>query len=237
MEQDNTENLDCLFQLGGSSGGAGPKILTEIDSENWIIKFPSSYDSPDIGLHEYEYSLCAKACGIDMSRTHLFDSKKCAGYFGTKRFDRRQAASGTQRIHMVSASGMLETPYRVPNLDYNQLMRLTILLTGDMREAEKMFSLMCFNVFAHNRDDHSKNFSFLYDENVQRWKLAPAYDLTYSNSIGGQHATTVDGEGMQPKMDNLLAVAKKAGLDIRKARMRAEEIQEIVMDQLGRYLQ
>lgn len=236
LEQDHTENLDCLFQLGGSSGGARPKILTEIDSESWIIKFPSSYDSPDIGLQEYEYSRCAKACGIDMSQTRLFDSKKCAGYFGTKRFDRSQTAKGTQRIHMVSASGLLETSHRIPNLDYNQLMRLTILLTGDMQEVEKMFNLMCFNIFAHNRDDHSKNFSFLYDEKQQRWKLAPAYDLTYSNSIGGEHATTVDGEGKQPGMDHLLAVAKKAGIDSRKARKRAEEIQEIVMDRLRKYL-
>ena len=37
-------------------------------------------------------------------------------------------------------------------------------LTGDYDEIEKMFRLMCFNVFSHNRDDHSKNFSFLYDD-------------------------------------------------------------------------
>lgn len=25
--------------------------------------------------------------------------------------------------------------------------------------------LMCFNVYAHNRNDHSKNFTYSYDEN------------------------------------------------------------------------
>lgn len=28
--------------------------------------------------------------------------------------------------------------------------------------------LMCFNVFAHNRDDHSKNFTFLYREPAKK---------------------------------------------------------------------
>lgn len=57
---------------------------------------------------------------------------------------------------------------------------------------------MCFNVYAHNRDDHSKNFTYLYDEDECSWKLSPAYDLTYSNSIGGEHATTVNGNGVNP---------------------------------------
>ena len=35
---------------------------------------------------------------------------------------------------------------------------------------------MCFNVFAHNRDDHSKNFTYLYNETEDRWHLSPAYD-------------------------------------------------------------
>lgn len=63
---------------------------------------------------------------------------------------------------MLSVSALLETSHRVPNLDYNVLMNLTMQLTNDYAEIEKLFRLMCFNVFAHNRDDHSKNFSFLY---------------------------------------------------------------------------
>ena len=83
-----SEKLDELFIMGGSSGGARPKILTTINSEEWIIKFPSSYDSPEIGEQEYNYAVCAKECGIDMTEIHLFPSEKCNGYFGTKRFDR-----------------------------------------------------------------------------------------------------------------------------------------------------
>lgn len=236
LEENFTDDLDSLFHLGGSSGGARPKILTEIDSEDWIIKFPSSYDDNNIGLQEYEYSLCAKACGIEMSEVRLFDSKECDGYFGTKRFDRSLLDGKKRRTHMVSVSGMLETSHRLPNLDYNQLLKLTMLLTNDIQEVRKMYSLMCFNVFAHNRDDHSKNFSFLYNERKQRWQLAPAYDLTYSNSIGGEHATTIDGEGKTPSISNILSVAKKAGLNLNESKQRAEEIREIVNNRLGKYL-
>ena len=93
---------------------------------------------------------------------------------------------------------------------------------------------MCFNVFAHNRDDHSKNFSFLCHDG--RWTLAPAYDLTYSNSIGGEHATSVNGNGRDPEVKDLLAVASKAGLNKTWAEETAEEIKETVNAELRCYL-
>ncbi len=93
---------------------------------------------------------------------------------------------------------------------------------------------MCFNVFAHNRDDHSSNFSFLCENGT--WRLFPAYDLTYSNSLGGKHATTVAGEGKNPTMKGILAVGKTAGLRESVARAIAERIQETVNERLAAYL-
>lgn len=107
--------------------------------------------------------------------------------FGTRRFDRALKEDGKERrIHVISAAGLLETSHRDLTLDYDILMKACLKLTGDFQEIEKLYRLMCFNVFAHNRDDHAKNFSFLYDEPEKRWKLSPAYDLTYSHSIGGR---------------------------------------------------
>ncbi len=140
------------------------------------------------------------------------------------------------RRHMVSVSGLLETSHRIPNLDYELLMRLTMMLTKDITECEKLYRLMCFNVFAHNRDDHSKNFSYIYLEDENRWVLSPAYDLTYSSSLNGEHATTINGNGVNPGINDLLEVAKKAGLDIKAARAAAEDIRECVKDNLGEYL-
>lgn len=221
LESQNSDNLDELFQLGGSSGGARPKILTSINNEDWIIKFPSSTDPKNIGEKEYQYSLCAKDCGINMTETKLFPSKICSGYFGIKRFDRKNG----KKVHMVSVSGLLETSHRLPNLDYNLLMKLTLELTRNYEDIEQLFRLMCFNVFAHNRDDHSKNFSFLYDDNKKEWHLSPAYDLTYSSSFNGEHATTINGEGKQPSLDNILTVAKNIGLNEKFAKDIALDIQ------------
>jgi len=231
---ERSRDLDVLFLLGGSSGGARPKILTKIDGEDWIIKFPSSYDSSDIGQIEYNYSLCAKKCGVQMTETRLFPSKQCAGYFGTKRFDRLETKMGQPlRIHTLSASALLEVSHRVPSLDYNSLMKLTLELTKDYSEVEKMYRLMCFNVFAHNRDDHSKNFSFLYCYSQNKWKLAPAYDLTYSSSIGGEHATSVNGNGLNPSIADIYAVADKIGIAKTKAREIAEQVEQAVREEFG----
>ena len=222
LELQNSENLDELFKLGGSSGGARPKILTFVDNEAWIIKFPSSSDPKNIGEKEYQYSLCAKDCGINMTETRLFPSKICSGYFGIKRFDRKNG----KKVHMVSVSGLLETSHRLPNLDYNTLMKLTLELTRNYQDIEQLFKLMCFNVFAHNRDDHSKNFSYLYDDIKEEWHLSPAYDLTYSFSFNGEHATTINGEGKNPTLNDILAVAKNIGLKEKLAKDIASDIQE-----------
>ena len=235
LQTDTSEKLDYLFAKGGSSGGAKPKILPRIDNEDWIIKFPSSEDSKDVGRQEYDYALCAKECGIEMEEVRLFPSEKTQGYFGTKRFD-RVAEGENGKIHMISAAAILETSHRIPNLDYDILMKLTLQLTKSMEECEKLYRLMCFNVFAHNRDDHSKNFSYIYRDREKRWILSPAYDLTYSNSIGGEHATTVNGNGVDPGMEDLLSVAKKIGIGMAKARKTAAKIQECVHERLRDYL-
>ena len=222
LESQNSDNLDELFKLGGSSGGARPKILTKINGEDWIIKFPSSQDPKNIGEQEYMYSLCAKNCGIKMSETRLFESNICSGYLGIKRFDRENS----KKVHMVSVSGLLETSHRLPNLDYNILMKLTLELTKNYQDIEQLYRLMCFNVFAHNRDDHSKNFSFLYDENKKEWHLSPAYDLTYSSSFNGEHATTINGEGKTPSLEDILAIAKNIGIKEKQARDIALDIKD-----------
>ncbi len=235
LKTELSDNLDYLFAKGGSSGGARPKILTRFENEDWIIKFPSSDDGKDIGKQEYDYALCARECGLEMEKVKLFPSEKTEGYFGTRRFD-RTGEGEAGKVHMVSAAGLLETSHRIPNLDYEILMRLTLQLTKSMEECEKLYKLMCFNVFAHNRDDHSKNFTFMYREPDKTWVLSPAYDLTYSSSIGGEHATTVNGNGLNPGMDDILAVAEKIGLNTARAKKTAADIKECVSEMLGEYV-
>lgn len=214
LNTEYTEELDVLYRLGGTSGGARPKILTEIDGEEWLIKFPAHVDGKEAGRMEYDYSICARRCGIEMTETRLFSSEVCQGYFGTKRFDRRRGADGkTERVHMLTAAALLEADFEQPCLDYHSLMKLTKILTRENKDdVENMFRRMCFNVFAHNRDDHAKNFTFLYEEETDSWRLAPAYDLTYSSTYYGEHTTSVDGNGANPGTEELLAVGRAAGM-------------------------
>lgn len=223
LKTDNSEDLDTLFAMGGSSGGARPKVFTEIDGEGWIVKFPSSHDPQDIGAQEFRFSQMAAGCGIEMSETRLLPSEICEGYFATKRFDRVEADDHpVRRLHMVSAGGLLETSHRIPNLDYDQLLRLTLQLTGDMSEVERMFRLMVFNVAIGNRDDHAKNFSFLFDG--ERWRLSPAYDLTSNPGMNGEHATTVNGKGCDIEVSDMTEVGKRAGIKASKTRSIVDDV-------------
>ena len=198
-----TENL---FRIGGSSGGTRPKIFKKIDGENWIIKFKANVDPDDIGKQEFNIMNLAQKAGLDVPAHKLFNDK----YFGVKRFDRK--ADG-EKVFMISASGLLDADYNQPVLDYSDLLALTAKLTRNMVEVEKMFRLMVFNVFINNTDDHAKNFAFLYDG---VWHVAPAFDLT--QTVGTwEHATSVNGKGIDFTGADMLSLAYKVGIPERHA--------------------
>ena len=237
LNTEYSDKLDELYRLGGTSGGTRPKIMTTINGEEWIIKFPAHVDGKDTGKMEYDYSCCARQCGITMSETRLFPSNKCEGYFGTKRFDRIVDKTGKKRIHMLTAAALLELDFEQPSLDYHSLMKLTKILTRDNPEdLRNMFRRMCFNVYAHNRDDHSKNFTYLYYEEKDCWRLSPAYDLTYSNTYYGEHTTTVDGNGRNPGEKEILAVGVSAGMEKAECKKIMNQSADCVKQILGKYL-
>lgn len=219
LQGESGEVFEELLRLSGSSSGARPKIVAQVSADkksiihgeqelapgysHWMIKFPSSQDAKDIGAIEYAYSLMAKAAGIAMPETHLFRTKR-SRYFGAKRFDR----DGSRRIHMHSLSGLIHADHRTPSLDYDLILSVTMRLTRDVEEVEKVFRLACFNVLAHNRDDHAKNFSFLLNARNE-WVFAPAYDLVFSYGPGGEQSTLVMGEGKNPGVEHLLRLGKQ----------------------------
>ncbi len=236
QEHDDDQFVDDLLAMNGSSAGARPKALVTLlkqgfqpsnilspSHEDWIIKFTSSIDPSDIGPIEYAYHLMAKAAGLDVPTARLFKSKKNRGYFGVKRFDH----DGVNRFHMHTVSGLLHVDHRIPSLDYETLIKATMWLTKDMRECEKQFCHAVFNVLAHNRDDHAKNFSFLMDTHGD-WHVSPAYDLTFSMGPGGEHCTTVMREGKQPGLTHLLKLAEVAGIEKANALVVIDQVRDAV---------
>lgn len=220
LQGDISLAIDELYEMGGSSGGARPKILVGYHPktqhlihgteslpegyEHWIIKFPSSNDTADSAEIEYAYHKMALAGGIAMNPCALFKTASGKVFFGTKRFDRTENG----RLHLHSAAGMLNDNFRYSTMDYGNLMDATFRLERDVAGHEKILKIAAFNVFVHNRDDHSKNISYLMDS-AGNWQLAPAYDLTYSNSSHGMHSTTVAREGIYPGKSHLLELAKE----------------------------
>ena len=231
-----------LIALNGSSAGARPKALIGVDDKRehiihgvhdlpsgyapWMVKFPNSQDGLDAGAIEYVYALMAKEAGIAMPDVHLFQAERGAGYFAIKRFDR----DGDKRYHMHTACGLLHSDFRTPSLDYEDLIALTGMLTRDVREVEKLYKQAVFNVLAHNRDDHSKNFSYLMDSQGG-WKLSPAYDLTFSSGPRGEQSMMVMGEGKNPDTRHLLKLADEAKIK----KDRALEIIETTKSSLSKW--
>jgi serine/threonine-protein kinase HipA len=230
------EVFEELLRLSGSSAGARPKIVAQVSAdkrkiihgqptlkpgyEHWMIKFANSQDPRDIGAIEYAYSLMAKDAGINVPETHLFRTKK-RGYFGVKRFDRQ----GDRRVHMHSLSGLIHADHRTPSLDYSMLLRVVLVLTKNISEAENAYALACFNVLAHNRDDHAKNFSFLMNDS-HAWTFAPAYDLTFSEGPAGEQSTMVMGDGKNPGPEQLRLLGKE--YDLKNAPGILANVQEAV---------
>ena len=214
------EVLPVLAAAGGSAGGARPKVVVGVRDDEiiagdqdlpdgfdaWLIKFSAESDGTDAGRVEHAYLAMAAAAGIDVPASRLFVIDDGRAYVGLRRFDR---SAGNRRKHMLTLSGLLHATHRAPSVDYGALLTVAARLTQDYQAVVEAFRRMVFNVAAHNRDDHTKNFSFLMDRAGQ-WTISPAYDLTYAAGPGGEHTLAVAGEGRDPGRGDILVVARNA---------------------------
>jgi serine/threonine-protein kinase HipA len=240
MEGRDSDLLPELERLGGSSGGARPKVLVAIDAEGharsgvdeipdgydgWLVKFPSSRDVRDIGPLEAAYASMARAAGIDVPDHRLIRTRTSAGgYFACKRFDRGPHGA---RHHVVSVAGTLDIDWTVPQIGYDTLVRLVRRVTRRQAEVEQMIRRMIFNMVAHNRDDHAKQHSFLFGSD-RRWHLTPAYDLSYSSGPNGEHYLAVAGEARDVSAEAIREVASAADVEPRRLRSIAGEVLDAV---------
>lgn len=165
------------------------------------------------------YAMMAEEAGVVMPETRLLDGGNGQTFFAAKRFDR----IGNRRVHVHSASGLLYADIRIPQLDYKDLILLTRAVTRDQRECKAMFVLAVFNVLAHNRDDHARKFSYIMERDG-RWRMAPAYDLTWSVGPGGEPSTTVLGHGKDITRAHLIELGRIADLKEQDAKEVIERV-------------
>ncbi|MGR9244927.1 type II toxin-antitoxin system HipA family toxin [Rhizobium leguminosarum] len=233
-------DIDTLQGAQGGSAGARPKIMIGFNKaqntfaldygqdmepgfDRWMVKARGVGDPIDIGVEEQAYALMARAAGLDMAETRTFDTRKGSRLFATKRFDRTSAG----RLHMHTASGILNASHRQASLNYGQLHKLTLMMTRDNSEVLRMFRRMVFNVYARNRDDHAKNHAFLMNA-AGRWTLSPAYDLTFSSGPGGEHSLDIAGEGRNPDMKHLLTVSRQASISDQDAKDVVDQVRTAI---------
>jgi len=222
-----------LALTGGSPQGARPKALVQYDAETgqvstrgdalgepWLVKFPAQGEHKEVCAIEQMYAELARDCGLEMPASAWFDLSPKLAAFGVARFDRKQGL----RVPVHSLAGLLQVDFRLPgSTDYTALLRATRLLTRDEREVQKAYVRAVFNVLFHNRDDHPKNFAWRLGRD-RRWRLAPAFDLSFSEGPRGQHHMDVCGEGDAVARGHLLRLASEGGVPKRAA--------EVIIDQM-----
>ena len=248
LRQEGHKILDIL-KVGTSAGGAKPKaiiayndITGEVRSGQvkapdefnyWLLKFDGGVysehaqitDNPQgIGNIEYAYYKMAKAANIQMMECRLLE-EGTSHHFMTKRFDRTETG---EKIHVQTLAGI--THYdRDQRHSYEEIFQVMRKMGLSYLQQEELYRRMVFNVMARNHDDHTKNFSFLMNQNGE-WHLAPAYDLCYSYTPDGKwtnrHQLSLNGKQDGFVLEDLHTVGEKAG--IRSYKIIINEVQEAV---------
>jgi serine/threonine-protein kinase HipA len=235
-EESRDDEAAALTRAAGSgAGGARPKITVAytrdgqlvVDSGTvpnsstpWLVKFHGPDDPNHLSVVEATYLQLAAAAGITTCEHRLVQGSSGTRYLAVRRFDRAKVDHGQpQRIHMATAAGLLERYPRFLDqvVGYSDVIRLTRRVTGDVRDVAELVRRAVFNVVMHNRDDHARNFAYLWDP-TGGWRLAPAYDLTHSLGprpvhIGdgpGEHYLDVAGKGTDITRDDLHTLAQAA---------------------------
>jgi serine/threonine-protein kinase HipA len=244
-----------ILSVGMSAGGARAKAVIawnpetndvrsgQVDPppgfEHWLLKFDGvagnrdkeSFGDPEgYGVVEYAYSLMARAAGIEMSPSRLFEENG-RRHFMTRRFDR---PGGSAKLHMQSLAALRHFDFNDPrSYSYEQAL-LTIRTLGlPMSALEEQFRRMAFNLIARNQDDHVKNIAFLMDRGGN-WTLSPAFDVTHNHNPDGdwtlRHQMSVNGKRDGFEVDDLIRCADSVSMQRARALAILEEVGAAVAD-------
>ncbi len=247
MNREEEKAMLELLKIGTSAGGARPKAVIAYnpktgavrsgqgnvpkDFEHWLLKLDGVSgdqfgESSGWGRVEYAYYLMARDCQIEISESQLLEENGRA-HFMTRRFDRE----GNVRHHIQTLCGLQHYDFNDMNgYSYEQLFQTMRMLRLTYPEAEQMFRRMVFNVVATNKDDHTKNFSFLLKQG-EPWRLAPAYDLCFSydpsNYWVNRQTLSVNGKRLNITKEDLMTIARENNL--KKGERIIEEINGVVL--------
>jgi serine/threonine-protein kinase HipA len=153
------------------------------DGQYWIAKLPDSR-FPGVPENEYTVMQWAKAAGIDVPETRLYDVADLRNLpsevqglvgkaFAIRRFDRDNSG----RIHIEDFAQVLGryAHQKHEGASYENIAQLLYSLDGE-RALREFIRRLVFIGLVGNADAHLKNWSLIY-RNGQTAELSPAYDL------------------------------------------------------------
>ena len=246
LNDDKKAAIAEILRLGTSAGGQRAKAIIAYNKETGEVRSgqveaPAGFNyylikldgvSATVGFKatgnhgrlEYSFYKLAKACGIEMTDCSLIEENGRA-HFLTQRFDRNNG----KKIHLQTLCGMAHFDYRIHRAySYEQAFNVMRALRLPYSAAQEMFRRMVFNVVVRNQDDHTKNISFLMDEDGI-WRLSPAYDMGYAyNPKGGWTAThqmSINGKFDDITRQDLMTFAHQN--NIKDAAMIIDEVSEV----------
>jgi serine/threonine-protein kinase HipA len=202
------QSQERLISPGATMGGARPKALVNIGSDQWVIKFADG-DPADTPLIEHAAMTLAQKASIRVAETRpvrLIHGHAVA----IKRFDR----AGSRRLHSLSARVALQAAaegFGYPELA--QLLRRKGVVDGDLYVAHmrELFRRMVFNILIDNTDDHEKNHALLVTDS-QQYELSPAYDVLPSGQALGFQQMRVGDQQADATMINALSMSRMFSL-------------------------
>ena len=244
-----TEHVLTAIANAGGSGGARPKAMIYLDPDNpgqvstlpefglspWLIKFTSK-NLPlghEEGLCEAAWLSMAETAGIAVPQWQLIHgtgSAEVKSWLALKRFDCPDDQPDG-RYHMQTLCGLMDADFRQPTMDYEDLIKVSQILCQNPMAAQEQFKRALYNLFSLNQDDHTKNWSFLMDDQGQ-WSVAPFYDVTFSPSPYNQHMMAFGGYGNQPPLKVIQKLATQANFTNWK---QAQQSIESVLDALSHW--
>lgn len=251
------------LSLTGASGKTG--LYYDADNETWYLpkgSAPSTHIVKQshvrlsgIVVNEQLALRTAEKLGIDIPRSFIFSTggnSDADVLLATERYDRLFSKESRQ------ISGM-QAPLRLHQEDFAQAMGInsfrkyeregeeylkdmfTLLRKQSSNPIEdqlKLWDIIVFNYLIGNTDGHIKNFSLLYDKDMNSVRLAPAYDLvctTIYESTSRNMAFNIGGETLIDNIDRecFKRASVDAGISERVALGRFDMMSERFTDALN----
>lgn len=220
IQPDESLTMQALIAVGTSAGGRQPKAIIAVNPatgeirsgqvpgldgfDYCILKFGD--DARSSAELEMAYYRMAVDSGISMAESRLLEVEG-RRHFLTRRFDRKDGG----KLHVQTLAAIYPGVH-----SYEELLMVCRKLDLPEKDSEEVFRRLVFNILANNTDDHNKNFSFTMDRQG-RWRLSPAYDMTFIFNSGGYqpeggHCMSVDGKTSGMTKQDILSFASGNGI-------------------------